>query len=114
MLKLVKAEKIMRKSNYTQEFKDSTIKFCIDNSDKSVSSIAKDLGLNKGTLSLWVNEYKIKNNLKPSSEVKNETLEEENKRLRKELAILKQEKDILKKAAAYYKVCLDKKSFKEF
>ncbi|WP_435868616.1 IS3 family transposase [Aliarcobacter butzleri] len=89
----------MRKSNYTQEFKDSTIKFCIDNSDKSISSIAKDLGLNKGTLSLWVNEYKIKNNLKPSSEVKNETLEEENKRLRKELAILKQEKEILKKAA---------------
>ena len=36
MLKLVKAEKIMRKSNYTQEFKDSTIKFCIDNSDKSI------------------------------------------------------------------------------
>ena len=94
MLKLVKVEKRMRKSNYTQEFKESTIKFCIDNSDKSVSSIAKDLGLNKGTLSLWVNEYKIKNNLKPSSEVKNETLEEENKRLRKE--------------------CLDKKSFKEF
>ena len=35
-------------------------------------------------------------------EVKNETLEEENKRLRKELAILKQEKEILKKAAAYF------------
>ncbi len=102
MLKLVKVENRMRKSNYTQEFKDSTIKFCIDNNDKSISSIAKDLGLNKGTLALWVNEYKIKNNLKPSNEVKNETLEEENKRLRKELAILKQEKDILKKAAAYF------------
>ena len=102
MLKLVKVENRMRKNNYTQEFKDSTIKFCIDNNDKSISSIAKDLGLNKGTLALWVNEYKIKNNLKPSSEVKNETLEEENKRLRKELAILKQEKDILKKAAAYF------------
>ncbi|GAB1466777.1 hypothetical protein MASR2M54_22770 [Aliarcobacter cryaerophilus] len=87
----------MRKNNYTQEFKDSTIKFCIDNNDKSnISSIAKDLGLNKGTLALWVNEYKIKNNLKPSSEVKNETLEEENKRLRKELAILKQEKEVSK------------------
>ncbi|MCG3714983.1 transposase, partial [Aliarcobacter butzleri] len=60
----------MRKSNYSQEFRESTIKFCIDNSDRSISSIARDLGLNKGTLSLWVNEYKIKNNLKPSSEVK--------------------------------------------
>ena len=91
----------MRKNNYTQEFKDSTIKFCIDNSDKSVSSIAKDLGLNKGTLALWVKEYKAKNNLLPKNEIKNETLEEENKRLRKELSILKQEKEILKKAAAY-------------
>lgn len=53
----------MRKSNYIQEFKESTIKFCIDNSDKSVSSIAKDLVLNKGTLSLWVNEYKMILNL---------------------------------------------------
>ena len=34
----------MRKSNYTQKFKDSTIKFCIDNSDKSISSIAKSSG----------------------------------------------------------------------
>ena len=63
----------MKKINYTQEFKDSTIKFCIDNSDKSVSSIAKDLGLNKGTLALWVNEYKAKNNLLPKNEIKNET-----------------------------------------
>ncbi len=99
----------MKKINYTQEFKDSTIKFCIDNSDKSVSSIAKDLGLNKGTLALWVNEYKAKNNLLPKNEIKNETLEEENKRLRKELSILKQEKEM-----KLYKVCLDKKSFKEF
>ena len=91
----------MKKINYTQEFKDSTIKFCIDTSDKSVSSIAKDLGLNKGTLALWVNEYKAKNNLFAKNEIKNETLEEENKRLRKELSILKQEKEILKKAAAY-------------
>ena len=91
----------MRKNNYTQEFKDSTIKFCIDNNDKSISSIAKDLGLNKGTLALWVNEYKAKNNLLPKNEIKNETLEEEKKRLRKELSILKQEKEILKKAAAY-------------
>ncbi len=48
----------MRKNHYSKEFKESTIRFCIDNSDKSISSIVKDLGLNKGTLSLWVNEYK--------------------------------------------------------
>uniref|UniRef100_UPI0040487060 IS3 family transposase n=1 Tax=Aliarcobacter sp. TaxID=2321116 RepID=UPI0040487060 len=78
------------------------MKFCIDNSDKSISSIAKDLGLNKGTLSLWVNEYKQKHNINPSNELKKETLEEENKRLRKELVLVKQEREILKKAAAYF------------
>jgi len=31
-----------------------------------------------------------------------ESLEEENKRLKRELAILKQERDLLKKAAAYF------------
>ena len=92
----------MRKSNYSQEFRESTIKFCIDNSDRSISSIARDLGLNKVTLALWVNDYKAKNNLLPINDLKNETLEQENKRLKKELAILKQEKEILKKAAAYF------------
>ncbi|MEM5557377.1 transposase [Aliarcobacter cryaerophilus] len=53
----------MRKSNYSQEFRESTIKFCIDNSDRSISSIAKDLGLNKRTLTLWLNNYKAKNNI---------------------------------------------------
>ena len=40
----------MKKNSYSQEFKESTIKFCIDNSDRSITSVARDLGLNKGTL----------------------------------------------------------------
>jgi len=91
----------MRKSKYNQEFKDSAIKLCLD-SDKSISSIAKDLGLNKGTLNLWVSNYKKINNIKSSKILSQESLEEENKRLKKELAVLKQEKEILKKAAAYF------------
>ncbi len=100
----------MRKNNYSQEFRESTIKFCIDNSDRSISSIARDLGLNKGTLALWVNEYKAKNNLLPVNDLKNETLEQENKRLKKRTCNFKTRKrDILvlalsvrKKAAAYF------------
>ena len=70
MLKLVKSENKNEKSNYSQEFRESTIKFCIDNSDRSISSIARDLGLNKGTLTLWVNDYKAKNNLLPVNDLK--------------------------------------------
>ena len=35
MLKLVKEEKNMKKNSYNQEFKESTIKFCIENSYRS-------------------------------------------------------------------------------
>lgn len=91
----------MRRSKYNQEFKDSTVKLCID-SDKSITAIARDLGLNKGTLSLWVSKYKDANNLGSKSSTFKESLEEENKRLKKELSIAKQERDILKKATAYF------------
>ena len=91
----------MRKSKYTQEFKDSAIQLCMNN-DKPVSHIADDLGMSDKTLSLWVREYKKAHNIKSSKEVKDENLEAENKRLRKELALAKQERDILKKATAYF------------
>ncbi|MAC85049.1 MAG: hypothetical protein CL624_13045 [Arcobacter sp.] len=84
----------MRRSKYNQEFKDSAVKLCID-SDKSITSIARDLGLNKGTLSLWVSKYKDSNNLTTGSKISKESLEEENKRLKTELAIAQQERDIL-------------------
>lgn len=91
----------MRKSKYNQEFKDSAIQLCL-NTDRTMSSIANDLGMSDKTLSLWVREYKKANNIKSFKEVKNEDLEAENKRLRKELALAKQERDILKKATAYF------------
>ena len=93
----------MRKSKYTPEFKDSAIQLAM-NSEEPAYKIAKDLGLNDKTLSLWIREYKKvnnmgNNNLKSTSK---ETLEEELKRLRKELSVVKQEREILKKAAAYF------------
>lgn len=91
----------MRQSKYSKEFKDSAIQLCL-NTDKPMSHIANDLGMNDKTLSLWVREYKKANNIKSPKTLEKESLEEENKRLRKELALAKQERDILKKATAYF------------
>ena len=97
----------MKNSKYTKEFKDSTIQLVM-NSDKSAYQIAQDLDINDKTLYSWIRAYKKANNIhtddrrttqKVSSK---ETLAEENKRLRKELAIVKQEREILKKATAYF------------
>ena len=92
---------------YTQEFKDSAIQLAL-NSEKSAMSIAKDLGMSDKTLYVWLSDYRKKNFLLPKTHTPSakssskESLEEENRRLRKELALVKQEREILKKATAYF------------
>ncbi len=83
---------------YTTEFKESSVKLAVD-SGQSIAQIARDLGLKQSTLRGWINKYGHKENLKMSAGV---SIEEENQHLRKENARLKQERDILKKAAAYF------------
>ena len=94
----------MRNSKYSKEFKDSTVQLILNNNE-SVVKVAKDLDLNPNTLYNWVTAYRKVHNM-PLRDVKinnqSETLHEENKRLRYELKIAKQERDILKKATAYF------------
>ena len=60
------------------------------------------------TLYAWLRAYRIKHNLGndtvriKKTKSSTESLEEENRRLRKELKDVKIEKEILKKAAAYF------------
>jgi transposase len=100
----------MKMSQYTKEFRDTTIQLVL-NSNKPAIQIAKDLDVNEKTLYNWLRIHKHENNIKTESKSpmvvtsKNtvkETLEAENKRLRAENKILKQERDILKKATAYF------------
>jgi transposase len=94
----------MRKSKYSKEFKDSTVQLILNNNE-SVVKVAADLDINPKTLYHWVTVYKKAHNL-PLRDVNfkknNEPLDEEVKRLRRELKIVKQERDILKKATAYF------------
>jgi len=100
----------MRNSKYTTEFRDSTIQLVM-NGDKSVLKIGKDLDVNPKTIYNWIRVYKKANNIPINSRddssnlsfnTVKETVEMENKRLRAETKLLKQERDILKKAAAYF------------
>jgi len=99
---------MMRNSKYTQEFRDSTIQLVMQG-NKSVLQIGRDLDVNPKTIYNWVRVYKKANNIKIDSRGKSditstvkETPQEELKRLRAENKLLKQERDILKKATAYF------------
>ena len=87
------------KTKYTTEFKDRAVSMVIS-SEKSVAQIAKDLGIKNTTLYGWVNKAKSSDGA--SSLMNNEQLFEENKRLKKELALAREQRDILKKATAYF------------
>lgn len=86
-------------NTYTSEFKESAVKLALD-SDESIPQTAKKLGINSNTLYTWVhNASKSKDN---NSMAKKESSEDEIKSLKKQVLRLTQERDILKKAAAYF------------
>lgn len=90
----------MKKKNYTLEFKQSSAKLAAE-SEQTVSQTAKDLGINGNTLHTWIKKYASKPPLN-AKQPATDSLYEENKRLKKENALLRQERDILKKATAYF------------
>ena len=99
----MKGVKMRRNKQYSKEFKESTVQLVL-NSDESIKNIAKDLDINYHTLYDWLKLHKRKEDKKknPKSTKTKESLEEELKRLRRENLILKEERDILKKATAYF------------
>lgn len=85
-------------NNYSEEFKRSSAKLAAE-SAQPISQTAKNLGINATTLYGWVGKYYPK---QPAAKADNDSLQEELKQVRKENARLKEERAILKKAAAYF------------
>ena len=85
-------------TSYTLEFKQSSAKLAAE-SEQPISTTARELGVHETTLHGWVKRYACghkKSNLAATATT------EELKRVKKELARVKLERDILKKAAAYF------------
>jgi transposase len=81
---------------YDEEFRREAVKLVIEGGVKARRA-ARDLGVSEPTLSKWISEARGKEP-KPLSESEREEL----KRLRKENSQLRMERDILKKATAYF------------
>ena len=91
-------EEKRKRKRFDKEFKISAVKMVLEGS-QSLSSVARDLGIADNTLQNWKKKYLQENN---------KTMEEpvvdmaEYKRLVRENRKLREQRDILKKAVAYF------------
>jgi transposase len=84
---------------YPAAFKERAGKLAVE-SEQSIAQTARDLGVHENTLHTWIGRYH--RGERQEKESHNEHLYEALKRLRKENARLQEERDMLKKAAAYF------------
>ena len=79
------------------EFKREAVRLVLS-SGRPRTEIAEDLGVGLSSLTRWIGQYRGE---EMPPEIRDD-LQAELKRLRKENAVLRQERDILKKAAAFF------------
>jgi len=89
------------RQHYTQEFKNDAVKLVLEQG-YSANEVARRLGVNQTNVSRWVREYHKKNEPPIDGSATRSELEAEVKRLRKENQRLQMEREILKKAAAFF------------
>jgi len=83
---------------YPAEFRESSAKLALE-SDQPISQTARELGITASKLYNWIKAYSGSGERHSSLK---ETPCEEVKRLKKELSRVTLERDILKKATAYF------------
>lgn len=92
------AEKKPR-STYTREYKIEAVRLTTEGG-VSVAQTARDLGINENTLHNWRRQFQ-QWGAGPAAGREALSLAEENRRLRRDLAIAREDRDFLKKAAVW-------------
>jgi len=83
--------------NHTEEFRQEAVRIALT-SGLSRRRVAADLGIGLSTLGKWVSQYRPQDlTAQPEAD-----LAKENERLRLENRVLKEERDILKKATLFF------------
>jgi transposase len=84
---------------YPEEFRRSAVELC-RSSDRPLSQIAKELGVSEQSLRNWRKQFELDTGERRDGLTSEER--EELRRLRRENTRLRQEREILKKAAAFF------------
>lgn len=85
-----------RGQHYEETFHREAVDHLI-RTGKSIKKTAKDLGISEQSLRIWKRKY-----LAEVGSPQRKTLEEENERMKREIAELREERDILKKSVAIF------------
>jgi|SRR5215212_4548254 transposase len=86
-------------SRYTQEFKAEAVQLARYSPEKSIRQLAYELDISDQTLRNWINQAQIDRDEREGLTTQER---EELGRLRRENRILREEREILKKAAAFF------------
>jgi transposase len=89
------------RQNYTKEFKNDAIRLVLDHG-YSCNEVARRLGINPSNVTRWVREHERDNEPTVEGGASRKEMEAELRRLRKENKRLQMEREILKKAAAFF------------
>jgi len=84
---------------YPPEFRAEAVRL-IRSSGKPLSQISKDLGVSEQSLRVWIKQADLDEGRRDDGLTTNEL--EELRRLRRENRVLREEREILKKAAAFF------------
>ena len=87
-----------RRKKFDQEFKDGAVRI-VQETGKPVAQVARDLGVNEGTLGNWVAKARA---AEDSGGGLRADEREELKQLRQEVATLRMERDVLKRSVVLW------------
>jgi transposase len=88
------------KTLFTQEFRDEAVRLA-QTSGRSRREVASDLGIGLSTLRNWIDRRRDRQMEQPPPD-RQEDMAAELKRLRRENEVLRQEREILKRATAFF------------
>ena len=87
-----------KRKKYDREFRDGAVRI-VEETGKSIAQVARDLGVNEGTLGNWVNRARAEREGRGELTVDDAA---ELKRLRDEVAELRMERDVLKRSVVLW------------
>jgi len=94
-----------KRRQYTREYKLDAVRLATSG-EKKPSQVARELGIRTDVLQAWTRQVEGQAGLSPPDVFpgngKLATKDEEIRALRRELEVVRQERDFLKKAAAYF------------